>query len=96
VHDGPHIGLVDAHPERVGGHDDLGVALHEAVLRGGALVGRHAGVVADGEQPLAAQTLAHLLHVAARAAIDDRRPVRRVRERGAQQHVLARLGPLPV
>ena len=32
-HDRPHVGLVHAHPERVGGHDDRHLAGHEAALR---------------------------------------------------------------
>ena len=32
VDDEPHVGLVDAHAEGVGGHDDLAPALHEVVL----------------------------------------------------------------
>ena len=76
-----HVGLVDAHPERVGGDDHVRVALHEPVLRGRALVGRHPGVVADGVQAVGAQPLGHLVHVPARAAVDDRRPVRLVCER---------------
>ena len=79
-----HVGLVDAHPERVRGDDHVGVALHEAVLGGGALVGGHAGVVADRLQALGAQPLADLLDVPARAAVDDRGPVRGVRERRRQ------------
>ena len=33
MNDKPHVGLVDAHAEGVGGHDDLASALHEVFLR---------------------------------------------------------------
>ena len=40
VPDRAHVGLVDAHPEGVGGDDHLDLAGHEALLGGGALLGR--------------------------------------------------------
>ena len=42
VADRPHVGLVDAHPERVGGDDDRRLAGHEAPLRLGPRVARQA------------------------------------------------------
>src|SRR5688500_6914811 len=39
VHDRSHIGLVNAHAERVGGDDHGGGARHECLLRGGAGLG---------------------------------------------------------
>ena len=45
---GAHVGLVDAHAERVGGDDDVDLAGHEAPLDGGALVARQPRVVGSG------------------------------------------------
>ena len=39
VEDPAHVGLVDAHPERGGGHDDVELAVHEALLHVVALGG---------------------------------------------------------
>ncbi len=47
VADRPHVGLVDAHAERVRGHDDVDLAVHEAPLRLGAHVARQARVVGE-------------------------------------------------
>ena len=41
------IGFVDAHPERVGRDDDLRRAVHEPLLRGGALIAREPCVIDD-------------------------------------------------
>ena len=47
VADRPHVGLVDAHAERVRRHDDVDLAGHEAPLRLGARVARQARVVGE-------------------------------------------------
>ena len=73
VADRAHVGLVDAHAERVGGHDDPRVARHEAALRLGPRVARHAGVVG---QHLDAERVAEAprqpVALRARARVDDR------------------------
>ena len=67
---------------------------HEAVLGGGALIGRHARVVGGGEQPGRAQRLGDLLAVSAGAAVDDRRPVLGIAQAVLEQAQLPRLGAL--
>ncbi len=94
VPDRTHIGLVDAHPEGVGCDDDFSVAMHEAVLRRGAFVRRHSGVVADHDQPGLGKDPGQLVGVLAGSAVDDRGPVRRVAEAVLEQGQLAALGAL--
>ena len=72
VPDRAHVGLVDAHPERVGGDHDVGLAAHERVLRAGAGIRGHAGVVGGRLQALGAEQLGDLLGALAGSAIDDR------------------------
>jgi hypothetical protein len=75
VRDRAHVGLVDAHPERVGGDDDLCLAGHEARLRGRPPVAREAGVVGQRLDPqLAAEVGRQALGLRAGARVDDRRP----------------------
>ena len=46
-----HVGLVDAHPERVRGDDHLDLARHESPLGLGAVLARQAGVVGERLDP---------------------------------------------
>ena len=55
VHDRPDVGLVDAHSECDGGHDDADAASHERVLHTSASGRRQPAVVAAGGQPAALQ-----------------------------------------
>ena len=86
-----HVGLVDAHPERVRGHDHVGLAGHELVLGAAALVGREPGVV-DGR----VQQRAGLLGALAGAAVDDRGAVLVELHAGQQGRPLARHRALAV
>ena len=87
--DRAHVGLVDAHAEGVRGDDDVGLAAHERVLRRGALVGGHAGVVGGGVQAFGREHRRGLLGRLARAAVDDRGPVLLELEAGDQRRALA-------
>ena len=90
VPDRAHVGLVDAHPEGVGGDDDVRLAAHERVLRAGALVGAEARVVGGRVDAFGAEHRRDLLGRLARAAVDDRRAVLRVLEAGDERRPLAR------
>ena len=73
VADGPHVGLVDAHPERVGGDDHRDLARHEAPLRLGTDVARQPGVVGDDlDAQLAPEPVRQPVALRARAGVDDR------------------------
>ena len=65
-----HIGLVDAHAEGDGGHDDDAVLAQEAVLVQLARLEGQARVVGQGGHAGLAQRLGQLLHALARLAID--------------------------
>ena len=72
--DRPHVGLVDAHAERVGGDHDRRLAVHEAPLHLGAHVARQPGVVGDDlDAELAPQPVREPVALRARAGVDDRR-----------------------
>ena len=74
VADGPHVGLVDAHPERVGGDDHRRLAGHEAPLRLGTDVARQPRVVGDDlDAQLAPEPVRQPVALRARAGVDDRR-----------------------
>ena len=74
VADGPHVGLVDAHPERVGGDDHLRLAGHEALLGRRPRAAVHAGVVDDRPRlDGAGQRSGEPLGRIPRAGVDDRR-----------------------
>ncbi len=90
VADQPHVGLVDAHAERVRRNDHVDLAAHEGVLHSGTFVARQTGVVVRRLQPVAAEQLGDLLAVAPRAAVDDRGPELWVGQRPEQQRALCR------
>ena len=71
MNDEPHVGLVDAHAEGVGGGDDLQVSVDEALLHVLLGVGRQAGMEMVGADVLGVQELRHLLGAAAAGAVDD-------------------------
>ena len=86
VADRPHVGLVDAHAERVGRHDDRRLAGHEAPLR----LRAHARARGPRGRPRRArpssraQPRGELVALVARAGVDDRRQrasARRARRR---------------
>ena len=89
VRDGAHVGLVDAHAERVGGHHDLDLAVHEAPLGVGALLAPEAGVVGQHLGPQRAlQRAGQVLGLGARARVDDGRARPVVRERAGDPRAL--------
>ena len=65
------VGLVDAHAEGDGGHDDQPVLLLEAHLDPAAFVGLHPAVIVAGAVPRLAQGLGQRLGLGAGGAIDD-------------------------
>src|SRR5262249_53738188 len=71
VDDVADVGLVDAHAEGHGGHDDVAVVAAEGILGAGARPGLHAGVIGQRPHAVVAQELGHRLHRLARQAIDD-------------------------
>ena len=91
--DEPHVGLVDAHAEGVGGHDDLEPAFHKRLLGPASLVGQQAGVIDAGAAlGLPGHRLGDLFGPFAGRGVDDSRPGRLPEE--LQQHVgLLALGP---
>ena len=93
VADRAHVGLVDAHPERVGRHDDVDVAVHEAPLRVGALLARQARVVGHHRRAeLVRQPRRQLVALRARARVDDRGQRARLLERRRDAAVAGLLG----
>ena len=93
VGDRPHVGLVDAHPEGVRRHDDLGLAAHEARLRRRALVAAQAGVVGDDlRAQLARELRGQPLGLRPRAGVDDRRARPGLAQRGQQAAALVGRG----
>ena len=48
VHDEAHVGAIDAHAERHGRHDDVGVLVEKRVLIPAALAVAQPGVIGDG------------------------------------------------
>ncbi len=52
----PDLGLVHSHAKRIGRHHDLGLAAHESILRGGALLACQTRVIHHG---LTSQLVAH-------------------------------------
>ena len=92
VADGAHVGLVDAHAERVGGDDDRRLAGHEAPLRLGARLAGQAGVVDDRlDAELARQPIGEPLALRARARVDDPGQRAGLGERGGDPAVDGRL-----
>ena len=71
VYDVAYVGLVDAHAEGDGGHDDVDALHEEVVLCGGAFGRFHAGVVGSGVDVVGAQHLCQLFHAPAAQTIDD-------------------------
>ena len=69
--DVPHVGLVDAHAEGVGGHHHLGAAEEEVLLVPPPLLRLQSGVVAGDGQALLPEEIADLLHVLPGGAVDD-------------------------
>ena len=74
VSDPPDVRAIDAHPERVGSHDDPAPPLHERLEDAAALRTRQAGVVRLCPVPSARQTISCRLHRAPRGSVHDRRP----------------------
>ena len=66
-----HVGLVDAHAERDGGHHDQAFLVEEALLVGGPGVAGQAGVIRQGREALVAQELCHFIDLFTRQAIHD-------------------------
>ena len=88
VADGAHVGLVDAHPERVGGDHDRRLAGHEPALRLGARLARQAGVVGDDlDAQLGPEPGGEPLALRARARVDDPRQRARLGQRGGDAPV---------
>ena len=82
VADGPHVRLVDAHAERVRGHDDVDVTGHEAPLRLRAHLARQPRVVREHRRAeLLRQPARELVALRARARVDDRGQRPRLGER---------------
>ena len=74
VADRPHVGLVHAHPERVGGDDDGRGAVHEAPLHVRAQLPRQPCVIGDHlHAELPPQPVGEPVRLRARARVDDRR-----------------------
>ena len=71
VRDEAHIGLVDAHPERDGGHHHDGFLAQETRLVPGAFGEIHAGVIRQRRNALTAQEFGRLFDFFARQAVDD-------------------------
>ena len=67
----PDVGLVDAHAEADGGHDDGHPALHPVGLDGGALGRLEPGVVRLGWQAPLGQLVGQLPTAVPRAAVHD-------------------------
>ncbi len=67
-----NVGLVDPHAEGVGGDDDVGLALHEPLLRDGALLAADPRVVDDHRSvQLALEELPHRLASRPAGGVDD-------------------------
>jgi hypothetical protein len=94
VADRPHVGLVDAHAERVRRDDHVDVAGHEPPLRLGARVARQARVVGEhGLAERAREPLGQLVGARARPGVDDRREGALLRQRRDEPPLLVGLGP---
>ncbi len=70
----PHVGLVDAHAERVRRHHDPDLVLDPFFLPQGAFGGGQSSVVGQRRDALVAQQRRHLFGALARAHVDDTRP----------------------
>ena len=71
VDDIPHVGFVDAHAERVGGHNDRRGVVDEIVLALAAFLVGHTRVVARRGNALALQHFLHGIDIFARSAVDN-------------------------
>ena len=71
VADEAHVGLVDAHAEGIGRHDDARLAALPRVLDAGARLARQAGVVAFGAFALGAQEGRQVFRALAARHVDD-------------------------
>ena len=71
VDDEAHVGLVDAHAEGDGGHDDVDVLHQELVLGLSTGVRVETGVVGQGLDLVGTQDLGQLLHLFPRQTVDD-------------------------
>ena len=71
VDDEAHVGLVDAHAEGDGGHDDVDFLHQEVILRLCACGGVQSGVVALRLDVVGAQHLGQVFHLLARETVDD-------------------------
>ena len=71
VDDQPHVRLVDAHAEGVGGDDHPQFAIDEAPLHVLSGFGRHAGMKVVGGEVFRFQKLRDFLRLPARGAVDD-------------------------
>ena len=71
VNDQPHVGLVDAHAEGVGGGDDFQLPVDEALLHVLPGVWSEAGMEVIGADVLVSQELRYLLGAMAAGAVDD-------------------------
>ena len=69
--DKPHVGLVDAHAEGVGGSDHFQVAVDEPLLNVLLGVRRQTGMKMTGAEVLGVQKLGYLLGSVAAGAVDD-------------------------
>ena len=71
VDDVSHIGLVDTHAERIGGHDHRHLVGDEVVLRRFTRVRRHAAMVGDRRVPHLVQRSCERLGGLAGGTVDD-------------------------
>jgi hypothetical protein len=89
VRDRADVGLVDAHAERVGGHDHRRAAVHERGLACAPRLRGHAGVVGQRGDALSGDEGGHRLGVPARPAVDDRGQAVALAESVQQRSALA-------
>ena len=66
-----HVGLVDAHSEGYGGHDDVDLFHEEIVLSLRARVAVEAGMIGSGLDVVGLEHRRQFLHLLARQAVDD-------------------------
>ncbi|VVN41375.1 hypothetical protein PS682_05506 [Pseudomonas fluorescens] len=89
VRDEAHVGLVDAHAERNGGHHDQAFLVEEALLVSRTRFVGQAGVIRQRRVALLAQERRHFVDLLARQAIDNPRIAAPLGEE--RQQLLARL-----
>ena len=74
MQDPAHVGLVDAHAEGDGGHDDARRAIEERLCGRPASRGRKAGVVERHPMPGVRQRLTRRLRAGVSGGVDDAGP----------------------